>query len=126
MSKLDEVNIIMNLEINTNDYLEKLKKKYKKELNNFIYINHINDIIQIKNAYIRYISIKGKIGYGGIYYKVEKENNIFFILLINQNKKIWKISFNDNFIFYKLIENNNNQKRTYFTELLDKFNHDIY
>jgi hypothetical protein len=122
MSKLDEVNIIMNLEINTNNYLEKLKKKYKNELNDFTYVNHINDIIILKDAFIRYISVKGQIGYGGFYYKVIKENNNFFILLINQNKKIWKVSFNDNFIFYKFIENNNDQKRMYFTDLLNKFN----
>lgn len=122
MSKLDEINIIMNLDINTNNYLAKLVKKYKKDLFGFIYAENINEIIQFKNVFIRYITIKGQLGYGGFYYKVIEENKKYYILLINQNKKIWKVSFDDNFIFYKNIENNNDQKRNFFNDLLSKFN----
>jgi hypothetical protein len=121
MSKLDEVNIIMDLEINTNKYLAKLIKKYKNELNGFIYLPDINYIIQQKKIFIRYISVKGLLGFGGFYNKVIKKNNKFYILLVNQNKQFWEISFDDNFIFYKNIENNNDQKRNFFTDLLKKY-----
>jgi hypothetical protein len=121
MSKLDEVNIIMNLEINTNKYLAKLVKKYKHELNGFQYVSTINDIIQLKKVFIRYISIKGLLGYGGFLNKVIEKNNKYYILLVNHNRKIWEISFNDNFIFYKNIENNNDQKRSFFSDLLKKY-----
>ncbi len=121
MSKLDEVNIIMNLEINTNKFLAKLVKKYKNELNGFTYLPTINDVIQLKKIFIRYISIKGVLGYGGFYSKVIERNGKFFIILVNQNKQSWDISFDDNFIFYKNIENNNDQKRNFFTNLLNKY-----
>jgi len=121
MSKLDEVNIIMDLEINTNKYLAKLIKKYKNELNGFTYLPDINDIIQQKKIFIRYISVQGILGFGGFYNKVIKKNNKFYILLVNQNKQFWEIGFDDNFIFYKNIENNNDQKRNFFTDLLKKY-----
>jgi hypothetical protein len=121
MSKLDEVNIIMDLEIDTNKYLAKLIKKYKNELNGFTYLPNINDIIQQKKIFIRYISVQGLLGFGGFYNKVIKKNNKFYILLVNQNKQFWEISFDDNFIFYKNIENNNDQKRNFFTDLLKKY-----
>jgi hypothetical protein len=121
MSKLDEVNIIMNLEINTNKYLAKLIKKYKNELNGFTYIPNINDVIQQKKIFIRYISVKGLLGFGGFYNKVIEKNGKYYILLVNTNKQVWEISFDDNFIFYKNIENNNDQKRSFFTDLLKKY-----
>ena len=122
MSKLDEVNIIMNLEINTNMYLTKLIKKYKNDLNGFTYLHNINDVIQHKKIFIRYISVKGLLGFGGFYNKVIEKNGKFYILLVNQHKHVWEISFDDNFIFYKNIENNNDQKRIFFTDLLKKYN----
>lgn len=121
MSKLDEVNIIMNLEINNNKFLAKLVKKYKNELNGFTYLATINEVIQLKKVFIRYISVKGQLGYGGFYNKVVERNGKFFILLVSQNKKVWEISFDDNFIFYKDIENTNDQKRSFLTSLLDKY-----
>lgn len=120
-SKLDEINEIYKININTEKYLKKIKKKYENELKNFIYAENINDIIQHKNIFIKYISVKGKYYNGGIYYKVIKKNNKFYILLINKYKKVWEILFDDNFIFYSKLLNNNDIKREMFKELLDKF-----
>lgn len=119
--KLDEINEIYKININTEKYLKKIKKQYENELKNFIYAEHINDVIQQKNIFIKYISVKGKYYNGGIYYKVINKNNKFYILLINKCKKIWEVSFDDNFIFYSKILNDNDNKRKMFKELLDKF-----
>jgi hypothetical protein len=121
MNKIDEIIMINKLKINTNDYLNKLKEKYKKDLVDFNYAKSINEIIQSKKIFIRYISVKGKLGYGGFYYKVIEENNKFYILLINKYKKVWKISFDDNFIFYKNILDENDNKREVFKDLLKRF-----
>ena len=118
---IDEINCIYNIQINTNNYITKLIKKYKNDLIDFVYASEINEIIQQKNIFIRYISINGKLEYGGIYYKVEEQNGIFYILLINKQKKIWKISFNDNYLFYKKIENENDNKRKLFENLIKKY-----
>ena len=121
MNKIDEIIMINKLKINTNDYLNKLKEKYKKDLIDFNYAKSVNEIIQNKKIFIRYISVKGKLEYGGFYYKVIEENNKFYILLINKYKKVWKISFDDNFIFYKNILDENDNKREVFKDLLKRF-----
>jgi len=119
--KLKEINKIYNIQIDTNKYLDKLIEKYKNELDGFIYAPIINDIIQNKKIFIRYISTKDKLEYGGIYYKVVEKDNKFYILLINKYKNIWSISFDENFIFYKNILDDNGNKREMFKDLLDKY-----
>jgi len=119
--KLLEIEAIYNININLQNKLNTIIKKYKKELSGFNYISEINELIQLKNIFIRYVSINDKLEYGGIYYKVEKINNEFYILLINKYKKIWSIKFNDNYIFYKNIINTNESKRNLFEELLKKY-----
>jgi hypothetical protein len=121
-SILDEINEIYKININTTKYLKKIKEKYKNELKNFEYADNINDIIQNKNIFIRYINVKGKLYYGGIYYKTINKNNKFYILLINKFKKIWEIAFDDHFIFYTKILNDNDNKREFFKNILEKFN----
>jgi len=123
IKKIDikEIDIIMNLQINTNAYLNNLIKKFKKELDGFIYASTINEIIGMKKIYIRYISIKGQFGYGGFYNKVIETDGQFYILLINSNKKIWEVSFNNNFIFYKKINTNDDDKRNLFNNFLQKY-----
>jgi hypothetical protein len=119
--KLKEIDKIYNVQIDTNKYLNKLTEKYKNELDGFNYAPTINDIIQNKKIFIRYISTKGKLGYGGIYYKVVEEGNKFYILLINKYKNIWSISFDENFIFYKKILDENDSKKEIFKNLIDKY-----
>ena len=122
MSKnLKEIDKIYKIQIDTNKYLNKLTEKYKNELNGFNYAITINDIIQNKKIFIRYISTKGKLEYGGFYYKVIEEYNKFYILLVNKYKNIWSISFDDHFIFYKNILDDNDNKREMFKDLLDKY-----
>jgi hypothetical protein len=121
--KLKEIEKIYSIQIDTNKYLNKLIEKYKSELDGFTYAENINDIIKNKKIYIRYISTKGKLEYGGIYYKVIEKNKKFYILLINKYKNIWSISFDENFIFYKNILNNDDNKRAIFENLLNKYSY---
>ena len=118
---IKEIDIIMNLQINTNTYLNNLIKKFKKELDGFSYASTINEIIGMKKIFIRYISVKGQLGYGGFYNKVINKNGQFYILLISSTKKIWEVSFNDNFIFYKKINTDDDDKRELFNNLLKKY-----
>lgn len=123
MSIKDEIDIIMNVNVDTNKYLNSLIQKNKKDLIDFIYVDNINTIIGKHSIFIRYISTKGRLFYGGILYKVIKENDIFYLLLVNKNKTVWKISFNDNFIFYKTINtiSDNENKRNAFLSFLEKY-----
>ena len=119
--KLNEIDIIYSIEINTNKFLNKLIEKYKNELTGFIYAETINEIIQNKKIYIRYISVKGKLEYGGIFYKVIEKNKKFYIFLINKYKNIWSILFDENFIFYTNILDTNDNKREIFKNILEKY-----
>lgn len=119
--KLNEIDIIYSIKIDTNNFLNKLIEKYKNELDGFTYAQTINEIIQNKKIYIRYISVKGKLEYGGIYYKVIKKDKKFYIFLINKYKNIWSILFDENFIFYTNILDTNDNKREIFKKLLDKY-----
>lgn len=106
----------------TNNKLQDIIKKYKEELKNFIYIENEIEAISLKDAYIRYVGINGLLNNGGIYYKCIKENGHLFILLINKNKKPWKVKFDENYIFYtKRIRNNNSLQRDIFMQFLEKF-----
>jgi hypothetical protein len=115
IDKSDEINAIFDLQIDNEIYLQKIINKYKKYLEGFIYAQNITDLYEKINLFIRYISINGKIGWGGFLYKIENNE----IWLINKNKKIWKINFNTNYVFYiKIIKNNNDKTRDIFIKFL--------
>ncbi len=119
MSKKKEIEEILNQSIDINKQLNILKNKYKNEIEGFIYLDNITDIINKKKIFIRYISISEKLEWGGFLYKIEKINNIYYLFLINKNKKIWKIDFNKNYIFYKEIMHANDNIRNIFMKFLE-------
>ena len=119
MDKIEEINEILNMHIV--DQLSDINKKYKKELLDFSYIENEIEIISLKNVFIRYVGINGLLYYGGIYYKCEKINGELFILLINKNKKPWKIKANNNYIFYKKYNRNiNDTQRELYSSFLEE------
>jgi hypothetical protein len=73
MNKLKEVQKILHNPIVFNVYkkVEELKKKYNSELEDFKYLDNINEIEILKNKYIKYVGINDLLYYGGIYYKSE-------------------------------------------------------
>jgi hypothetical protein len=121
-NKIKEIKNILNIEININTQIQYLKDKYKKELENFIYIEKINQLYEYPKLFIRYIGINGKLGWGGILLRIEQVNNKFFIYLINKKKKSWYIEFDKNYIFYqKIIKTNNENIRNIFTDFLTEY-----
>ena len=124
MNKLKEVQKILHNPIVFNVYkkVEELKKKYNSELEDFKYLDNINEIEILKNKYVKYVGINDLLYYGGIYYKTENINNKTYIYLINSKKKPWKIDFDNNYIFYKeRIRNINDIKRDAFNIFLKNF-----
>ena len=123
-NKLIEVQNILNNCILIDNYnkIKEFKQIYKIELKNFIYIDDKNIIINFKNKYIKYIGFNNILNNGGIFYKTEYINNILYIYLINKNKKIWKINFDQNYIFYiDKINSNNDLKRNVFDIFIKKY-----
>lgn len=122
MNKINEIIDILNSPVDIKTQLYILKKKYKDQLTDFIYCDDINQIYEIKNIYIRYIGINGIIGWGGFLFKIDKNNKNSIIYLINKNKKVWKIYFNTNYIFYKIIiKSKNENMKTMFLDFLNTY-----
>jgi hypothetical protein len=98
---LKEVNDILKskVKINLKSRIIEILNMYEDALKDFEYINNNDDLLLIKNKYIRYVEYNNKLNYGGFLVKSEKINNTIFIYLINTNKQIWKINANKNFIF---------------------------
>jgi hypothetical protein len=120
--KLIEVQQILKYkdEINNNNKINELMKKYKNELENFKYIDNENYFKNKKKIYVRYVSFDNKINYGGFFVKSEKKNNTTYIYLINTKKKIWYIDFNKNYIFINKIITEDDKIRKSFIEFLEK------
>lgn len=122
--KLLEVQQIMkyNENINNKDRIKKYYVKYRKELEDFIYIDNERYFENNKKIYIRYIGFNDKLNYGGFFVKIEKKNNTSYIYLINTKRKIWYIDFKRYFIFINKIITEDDKIRKAFIEFLEKQN----
>ena len=96
--------LINNIDYNkNNEYVNELMIKYKKELEDYKFINGIDIKNILEGGYIRYVNLDGELRYGGILIKKknnDKINKTIFILK-NTNGKVWKVSYKKNYIFYK-------------------------
>jgi hypothetical protein len=106
---------------NNNKYIDDLIKKYEKELEGYKFING-GDIKNILiGGYIRYINLEGELKYGGILIKKKDEDKISktIFILKNTNKKVWKVSYKKNYIFYKKHTTINDKFRDLFISSLN-------
>lgn len=122
--KLLEVQQIMkyNENINNKDRIKKYYVKYKKELEDFSYIDNERYFENNKKNYVRYIGFNDKLYYGGFFVKIEKKNNTSYIYLINTKRKIWYIDFKRYFVFINKIITEDDKIRKAFIEFLEKQN----
>jgi hypothetical protein len=120
--KLIEVQQILkyNEETNNKQKIKDLFEKYKKELEDFTYVENETYFINNKKIYIRYVGFNNKINYGGFFYKTEKLNKSTYIYLINSRRKVWHIDFNKNYIFANKIISEDDKIRKAFMEFLEK------
>lgn len=94
--------------------LENIKNRYYEDLENYNYINSINDLKEnVKcGCLIRYFTYDGEMRYGGILLKkiIIKKNRIDDAILLLKNKQgqTWKFHFNNYLVFFN--KNNKNDK----------------
>ena len=89
--------------VNNLQYVCKLFKKYKDELEDFIYISPTN-LKKLKlGGTIRYVNINGEIRYGGLLTGVEGDDSFETLKFIIRklSGKFMKISFEKNYIFFR-------------------------
>ena len=120
--KLIEVQQILkyNEEVNNKQKIKDLFEKYKKELEDFTYVEDEKFFVNNKKMYVRYVGFNNKINYGGFYYKTEKLNKNIYIYLINTRRKVWHIDFNKNYVFANKLISEDDKIRKAFMEFLEK------
>ena len=84
--------------------IDKFKKVYSKELEDYDYVYNTNELYQLKlGGYIRYFNLNKEFRWGGILLRVykDKKRNRDLMVLGNKNFKRNVVSFNSNYVFYK-------------------------
>ena len=123
ISKLNEIQNLINGFEPKADTVELLIKKHFKELTGFKQLYGIKKLDEKKRKkeklYIRYINaINNKFNYGGFLMNYNDQ----YLTLINKNKIPWRVEFDRNFIFYNRVLTENEKRRANFEEFLKQNN----
>lgn len=99
------------------------KEKYKTQLDKYKFVKDLKELKP--GGYIRYIDFKENLKLGGMFLKIIKNKNNFNeevsnLLLRNSSNKLWNISWENNYIFYKKQVIKGDNIRDLFISLLDK------
>jgi len=103
------------------------KEKYLDELLDFKYIHTIDDFKKLNlGGVIKVITLSNEeLKKGGILVKIstDTKNKLYALLSIPNKKYIWKIYFNNSYIFYRPPYNSyiNDDKTEAFKNMMDKF-----
>jgi hypothetical protein len=85
-----------------NMFIEKISNKYYNELEKYIYVESVNDFLELKlGGYIRYVNCDEELKWGGILKKKIFNNDKHYMLLMSKNNFLTRVCFEYNYIFYK-------------------------
>lgn len=119
---LTQIETQKEYEDNINKKIEKLKIKYKNELEDYDYISNLKSYEKIKKGgYIRYFNLNEELKWGGILIKKVKDNNMDLMVLCNSGCNRFVVSFQKNYIFYKPHQTASDKTRKLFLSALDKY-----
>ena len=99
--RLDEIKVFINN--NKKDTFHDLLLQYQNELSDYDYIENLSDfsVLQLKGS-LRYINKYSKeLRFGGLLISIYEKYGNYFAMVKKPSGKIYNISFNNNFIFYK-------------------------
>ncbi len=99
-------------------FIEKISKKFYKELEKYIFVDNINDIKL--GGYIRYVNSCEELKWGGILKKIIIENDKHYLLLANKYNNITRVCFEYNYCFYRNIVTRSDKLREIFISYLDE------
>ena len=101
----------------TDNLAKSIQKKYNMVLNGYKYCKNTSIYNEKTGGYVKYITKEGIMKGYGIY--IKKYDGYILLKNVNYNK-LWKISINDYFIFYKPHVSINDVKRRVMMELISK------
>ena len=104
--------------MNTEDSISKLYVQYEVQLKDYFYIN--DEIEKLKlGGYVRYINLNDELRFGGILIAILDKSELFKMKLVlkNTTNNIWKISYINNYIFYKNHKTKNDKFRNLFLKV---------
>ncbi len=99
-------------------FIEKISKKFYKELEKYVFVDNIDDIKL--GGYIRYVNCDEELKWGGILKKIIYENNKYYLLISNKYNNLTRVSFEYNYIFYRNIITRADKLREIFVSYLDE------
>jgi hypothetical protein len=100
---------------NNDDYIDKLRNKYKKLTRDYIYLTYKNIDDVLDGKHIRYINKYGELR-SGFLVKIDKGTKIEHIkLYIKNSYRTWSILLQYNHVFYK------DDGSTHLRNILEKF-----
>ena len=114
-------------EKNKRKHIEKLFKKYNTELENYIWLENLEEYENIKlGGYIRYVNMNDEIKWGGILVKKRiKLNGIHMMTIKNSKGDLFDVSFEKNYVFYKNHVSSSDKMRELFISYLDKEKYNV-
>ncbi len=98
-NRIEEIQDILHNDEPNDDFKNKMIIEYALDLQGFKELVRLKRLKRKEVLFIKYINVNGKLGYGGYFVSFDNET----ITLMNNYDKLFKISIDDNFIFYKRI-----------------------
>ena len=104
--------------INNEISINNLYEKYKEQLKDYFYINDEIDNLKL-GGYVRYVNLNEELRFGGILIAIIDKSDLFKMKLVlkNTTNNIWKISYINNYIFYKNHKTKNDKFRNLFLKV---------
>jgi len=119
---LNEIESQKEYDYNKKLIIEKFKKKYINELEDYKFICNNSEYNNIKEGgYIRYFNLNEELRWGGILIKKIKNNDMDLMVLCNSGCNRFVVSFKKNYIFYKSHQTASDKTRKLFMSALDKY-----
>ena len=106
-----------DINLDTECYINNIFLKFKDQLNEYEFIEDIEDLKL--GGYVRYISMDEDFKFGGILMAIYNKKNLFEtkLLLKNKHNHLWTIKFTNYYIFYKKHKTKNDNFRNLFLKV---------
>jgi hypothetical protein len=121
ITDLDKI-LLNTITFDKDKHYANLQNEYIEKLNKYIPIKSTNDLFfnVKKGGYIKYVTFNNELKTGGIIVKIDNKNDDTIITL-KANDIFYKISFNNNYVFYLSHRTSSDKMKDLFLNMVDNF-----